>query len=384
MDPELVMLRERVLAAKAARAPLQLRGAGTKDFYGEAITGELLDVSGYRGVIDYEPSELVISARCGTPLTEIETTLADQGQFLAFEPPRFERDPTLGGMIASGLSGPRRIQVGATRDFVLGATLLGSDGELLRFGGRVMKNVAGFDVSRLLCGSLGILGIITELSIKVLPQPRAEETVRLEMQEHEAIEAFNQWAGKPLPISAAAWYEGAAWIRLSGAEPAVKAACATIGGDRVFPVLAMQWWNALRHYTHPLFSDASVWRLSVPPTTPAFKLPTQPLIDWGGALRWYSAAGDPDCTSACDAGAPGGDSRETEPRESDPRRKEVHGIDVRELATAAGGTALRWRGAGKASRFHPLAPAIVEIHKRLKRSFDPEGIFNRGRLLADI
>src|SRR5215475_5794572 len=243
MDQDLVMLRERVLAAKAARTPLQLRGAGTKDFYGESIAGELLDVSGYRGIIAYEPSELVMSARCGTRLSELQRALAEHDQFLAFEPPRFDGDPTLGGMIATGLSGPRRIQVGATRDFVLGATLLGSDGELLRFGGRVMKNVAGFDVSRLLCGSLGIFGIITELSIKVLPKPRVEETLRLEMPERDAIEAFNRWGGKPLPISAAAWYEGAAWIRLSGADPAVKAARATIGGDRVFPVLAKRWWD---------------------------------------------------------------------------------------------------------------------------------------------
>jgi glycolate oxidase FAD binding subunit len=379
MDPELVMLRERVLAAKATRTPLQLRGAGTKDFYGESITGELLDVAGYRGVIDYEPSELVISARCGTSLTEIETTLAERNQFLAFEPPRFEGDPTIGGMVASGLSGPRRMQVGATRDFVLGATLLGSDGELLRFGGRVMKNVAGFDVSRLLCGSLGIFGIITELSVKVLPKPPVEETVRLELREHEAIEAFNRFAGKPLPVSGASWYEGAAWIRLSGAEPAVKAARATIGGDRVFPVLATRWWNALRHHTHPLFSDTSVWRLSVPPTTPTFKLPTEPLIDWGGALRWYSVPEDTQGASALDA-----DLRGSESCGADRRTADVRGIDIRGLAANAGGTALRWRGTGTESRFHPLAPAVLEIHKRLKRSFDPEGIFNPGRLLAGL
>ncbi len=364
MDADLVRLRERVLAAKAERAPLRLRGGGTKDFYGETITGDVLDVTSYQGVIDYEPSELVISARCGTPLAEIETALAERGQFLAFEPPRFtggatldgapgaqpSSAPTIGGVIATGLSGPRRIQVGAARDFVLGATLLGSDGELLRFGGRVMKNVAGFDVSRLLCGSLGIFGIITEISIKVLPIPRVEETLRLEMPESEAIHSFNRWMGQPLPISGAAWSEGAAWIRLSGAAPAVQAARATIGGDRVFPVLATRWWDALRNYTHPLFSDSSLWRVSVPPTTPPLNLPAASLIDWGGALRWYSDEVQP----------------------------------VRELAASAGGSALRWRGSGVESRFHPLAPPVLEIHKRLKRSFDPDGIFNRGRLLSDL
>ena len=352
MDTELLKLCERVLVARAQRTSLQLHGARTKDFYGEAITGEPLDLSGYRGIIDYEPSELVITARCGTPLSDIETALAERGQFLGFEPPRPGGDPTLGGIIATGLSGPRRMQAGAARDFVLGATLLAADGELLRFGGQVMKNVAGFDVSRLLCGSMGIFGIITELSIKVLPKPRAEETMRLEMSAQQAVEAFNRWGGQPLPISAAAWHEGAAWVRLSGAEPAVQAARVAIGGDRVFPALARKWWDALRHYSHPVYLSESVWRVSVPSTAPPLPLPFEPLIDWGGALRWYSG--------------------------------ETSAFDVRGLALAAGGTALRWRGAGSESKFHPLPRAILEIHRRLKRSFDPQGIFNPGRLLVGL
>lgn len=244
------------------------------------------------------------------------------------------------------------MQAGAARDFVLGATLLAGDGELLRFGGQVMKNVAGFDVSRLLCGSLGILGVITEVSIKVLPKPRAEETLRLEMPAAQAIAAFNRWGGQPLPLSAAAWHEGAAWIRLSGAESAVSAARAAIGGDRVFTSLARRWWDALQHYTHPMYSEPVVWRTSVPPTAPLLNLPAEPLIDWGGGLRWYSGP--------------------------------VEGFDVRGLAMAAGGTAMRWRGEGAESRFHPLPRAVTEIHRRLKRSFDPEGIFNPGRLLAGL
>jgi glycolate oxidase FAD binding subunit len=215
-----------------------------------------------------------------------------------------------------------------------------------------MKNVAGFDVSRLLCGSLGIFGVITELSLKVLPKPRAEETIRLEMSAVQAIETFNRWGGQPLPISAAAWHEGAAWVRLSGAAPAVQAAGTAIGGDRVFPVLARKWWDALRHYSHPTYSDGSVWRVSVPSAAPSLDLPGEPLIDWGGALRWYS-----------------GDLPEPV---------------VRQVATAAGGTAMRWHGSGAESRFHPLPRALLEIHKRLKRSLDPVGIFNPGRLLAEI
>jgi glycolate oxidase FAD binding subunit len=352
MDTELLKLRERVLRARAERIPLRLHGSRTKDFYGEEITGELFDVSGYRGIVDYEPTELVLTARCGTPLSLIEAQLAARGQFLAFEPPRIGGDPTLGGIIATGLSGPRRMQTGACRDFVLGAGLLSGDGELLRFGGQVMKNVAGFDVSRLLCGSLGIFGVLTEVSLKVLPVPPAEETVRLEMGAREAIEAFNRWCGRPLPISAAAWHEGAAWVRLSGARSAVQAARAVIGGDRVFASLAAKWWDALRDYTHPVFGEATVWRVSVPPAAPALKLPHDPLIDWGGGLRWYA-----------------GDSS---------------GFDVRGLAMSVGGTAMRWRGVGAEGRFHPLPRALAGIHKRLKRSFDPEGIFNPGRLVAGI
>jgi glycolate oxidase FAD binding subunit len=352
MNPELLNLRERVLVARAERTPLQLHGARTKDFYGEGVSGAPLDLSGYTGIIDYEPSELVLTARCGTRLSEIETTLAEHGQFLGFEPPRPGGDPTLGGVIATGLSGPRRMQAGAARDFVLGATLLASDGELLRFGGQVMKNVAGFDVSRLLCGSLGIFGIITELSIKVLPKPRAEQTLRLEMSAREAVEVFNRWGGQPLPISAAAWHEGAAWVRLSGATSAVRAACDIIGGDPIFAALARRWWDALRHYTHPVYAGELVWRVSVPSTAAPLPLPIEPLIDWGGALRWYSG--------------------------------ELDRFDVRGLALAARGTAMRWQGPGAESRFHPLPRAIAEIHRRLKRSFDPEGIFNPGRLVAGI
>ena len=198
-----MQLRERVLVAGSQRTPLQLHGARTKEFYGESVSGQPLDVSVYRGIIDYEPSELVITARCGTPLSEIETALAERGQFLGFEPPRPGGDPTLGGIIATGLSGPRRMQVGAVRDFVLGAHLMTADGEVLRFGGQVMKNVAGFDVARLLCGSMGIFGILTQVSIKVLPRPRVEETMRLEMPARAAVETFNRWGGQPLPISAA-------------------------------------------------------------------------------------------------------------------------------------------------------------------------------------
>jgi len=344
--------RERILAAAAAGTGLRLRGAGTKDFYGESLTGEVLDVSGWRGVVDYEPSELVITARCGTPLSEVEATLAERGQFLAFEPPAFGADPTLGGVIAAGLSGPRRVYAGAARDFVLGTRLLTAQGELLRFGGQVMKNVAGFDVSRLLCGSLGILGVITEVSLKVLPRPRLEQTVRLELPAAAAVECFNRWAAQPLPLSGAAWQQGSAWVRLSGAAPAVRAARERIGGELVDETSAGTFWNALRHGQLPSLRANALWRLSLPAAAAPLALAGEPLIDWGGAVRWYADL----------------------PAD----------IAVREVARAAGGSASCWRGAAPGERFQALQPVVAMLHRRLKERFDPRGIFNPGRLIAGL
>src|SRR5215469_536451 len=256
--------RERIAAAVSGGTALRLRGAGTKDFYGEALAGEVLELDAWRGIVDYEPSELVITVRCGTRLSEVEAVLAERDQFLAFEPPSFGGDPTIGGVIAAGLSGPRRVYAGAARDFVLGTRLLTSQGELLRFGGQVMKNVAGFDVSRLLCGSLGILGVITEVSLKVLPRPRLEETLRLELAASAAVAAFNRWAALPLPLSAAAWSQGRAWLRLSGAPAAVRAARERIGGDLIASSSAAAFWDALRHCQLPILTAETVWRLSAP------------------------------------------------------------------------------------------------------------------------
>ena len=344
--------RELIAGAARAGVPLRLRGTGTTDFYGDGLAGEVLDLRPWRGIVDYEPSELVITVRCGTSLSEVEAALAARGQFLAFEPPAFGADPTLGGVVAAGLSGPRRMFAGATRDFVLGTRLLTAQGELLRFGGQVMKNVAGFDVSRLLCGSLGILGVITEVSLKVLPRPRLEETLCLELSAAEAVAAFNRWAGLPLPLSGAAWSQGRAWVRLSGAPAAVRAAREKIGGDPVAAAVAAGFWSALRHCQLPLFAAEGIWRLSLPPATPPLALPGEPLIDWGGALRWYA---------------------DVAPE-----------IAVREVAQASQGTALRWRGPTSGTRFHPLPAATAGLHQRLKERFDPGGVFNPGRLIAGL
>jgi glycolate oxidase FAD binding subunit len=343
--------RGRIAQATPER-PLRLRGSGSKDFYGETLAGEVLELRDFSGIIDYEPSELVITARCGTTLAQLEAALGEHGQCLAFEPPAYGADPTLGGMIAAGLSGPRRPFAGAARDFVLGAHLLTADGQLLRFGGQVMKNVAGFDVSRLLCGSLGILGILTQVSLKVLPRARAEATLRLELPAAQAVRAFNRWSGQPLPLSGAAWHRGCAWVRLAGAPPAVLAACAQIGGEQVNPSAAHVFWNALRHARLAPLDEAVLWRVSVPPAAAALELPGEPLIDWGGALRWY-------------ANVP-------------------HDTQVRAIAQAAGGTALCWRGPAPGGRFHPLPAALIGLHRALKKRFDPRGIFNPGRLIAGL
>jgi glycolate oxidase FAD binding subunit len=351
--PVLGELRAAVMAAHRERKPLRLRGAGTKDFYGERCEGAPLDLTGYRGVVGYEPSELVLTARCGTPLSEIEALLGQHRQFLAFEPPSLGGDPTIGGVIAAGLSGPRRAHAGAARDFVLGAVLLGVDGEVLNFGGKVMKNVAGFDVSRLLCGSLGILGPILEVSLKVMPRPREEQTLRFELGESAALAAFNRWAGQPLPLSASAWWNGVAYLRLSGAPAAVRAARARLGGETLGQAAAEGWWRELRSQRHTLFDDAAnLWRLSVPSSAPPLALEGARLIEWGGALRWYAGGLAPD--------------------------------EARRIAAAAGGTALHWRGGTAGGRFHPLAAPVLAIHRRLKERFDPHGIFNRGRLVEGL
>ncbi|OEZ62658.1 glycolate oxidase subunit GlcE [Duganella sp. HH105] len=344
----------RIRAATAAGTPLRLRGGGTKDWYGQALQGEVFDTSAYAGIVAYEPTELVITARCGTPLAEIEALLAQHHQMLAFEPPRHGAASTIGGVVASALSGPRRASAGAVRDFVLGAVLMDGHGEALRFGGQVMKNVAGYDVSRLLAGSLGTLGLILEVSLKVLPVPVCEASLRFEMSEIDALRHLNEWAGQPLPISASCWHQGVLSLRLSGAEAAVVAAQRKLGGALLADAAA--FWTSLRDQTHGYFDGGSLWRLSVPPAASAIILRGEQLIEWGGAQRWLKA----DAADAADA---------------------EQAAAIRRTVAAAGGHATLFRGPDKeVGVFHPLAPAVALINQRLKQAFDPAGIFNPGRM----
>jgi len=354
MQQTLEQFQDRVRSAAADKRPLRIRGGGTKDWYGQRLEGEILDTRAYAGIVDYEPTELVITARCGTPLAEIEAVLAERRQMLAFEPPHFGEGATIGGVIAAGLSGPRRANSGALRDFVLGAKLLDGKGEVLTFGGQVMKNVAGYDVSRLLAGSLGTLGMLLEVSVKVLPLAYREATLRFQMNEVDAIRKLNEWGGQPLPLSGSCWVDGVLALRLSGAQAAVDAAVRTLGtahGGELMPDCA-GFWAGLREQRHAFFEGgAPLWRLSVPPTAGALDLGPQ-LIEWGGAQRWLRADGDAATAQR-----------------------------IRTALASCGGHATLFRGGDKnAGVFQPLAPALAKIHERLKAGFDPSNIFNPGRM----
>ncbi|WP_050479530.1 glycolate oxidase subunit GlcE [Herbaspirillum rhizosphaerae] len=357
MEQTLQAFKERIVAATASATPLQIRGGGTKDWYGQALRGEVLDTRPYSGIIDYEPTELVITARCGTPLSEIDAALAANNQVLAFEPPRFGGASTVGGMVAAGLSGPGRQFSGSVRDFVLGADLMDAQGQVLHFGGQVMKNVAGYDVSRLLTGSLGTLGLILQVSLKVLPQPFASSTRVFEVDEANAIRLLNEWGGQPLPVSASAWVNGVLTIRLSGAQAAVDAAQKKLGGTELSN--GDDFWCDLREQSHAFFADtaAPLWRISLPSVAQPLALSGTQLIEWGGAQRWYR-----------------GDTNAENSAES-----------IRATAVAAGGHASLYRGGDKSvGVFHPLAPAVAKIHRNLKASFDPSGIFNPGRMYPEF
>ncbi|MGB6242080.1 MAG: glycolate oxidase subunit GlcE [Castellaniella sp.] len=364
MEFVLSELSEQVVTARAAQKSLMIRGGGTRLFYGEPVVDEdatgWLDLSAYHGVVGYEPSELVLTARAGTSLAQIEELLASQGQMLAFEPPRFGATGTLGGCVATGLSGPRRLAAGGLADFVLGARLLNADGNVLRFGGEVMKNVAGYDVSRLLAGSLGVLGALVELSIKVVPRPRCEATRALALDEAGALQQCLQWRSRPVPISATAWVPdevggaGRLMVRLSGNESAVRQAQGEIGGETVSDDQAQAFWLGLRDQTHEFFRHRPLWRLSLPPRTPALGLgPT--LHEWGGGLRWLT--GDQDAAA------------------------------LRARVQALGGSACLYHRGGVSrdvSTFHPLAAGVMQIHRRLKQEFDPSGVFNPRRLVQEF
>jgi glycolate oxidase FAD binding subunit len=341
---------EKIREATARGTALRLRGGGTKDFYGNALRGAILDTRGYAGIAAYEPTELVVTVRCGTPLDELEAILAANHQMLPFEPPHFGPEATVGGCVAAGLSGPRRAAAGALRDFVLGLKLVDGRGQTLSFGGQVMKNVAGYDVSRLVAGSLGTLGLIAEVSLKLVPRPEAEATLRLEMPQERALELMNRWAGQPLPISASAWCDGELTVRLSGSAAGVRAAVAKIGGS----ALDADFWTGIREQSDAFFAGSEpLWRLAVPCASPPIAIEGRQLVEWGGGLRWL--------------------------------KSKANATAIRDAAKRLKGHATLFRAADKsAGCFSPLEPVLGRVHRELKAAFDPAGIFNPGRMYPEL
>jgi glycolate oxidase FAD binding subunit len=360
-DPALARLVEQVAHARLQHEPLDIRGGGTKSFFGESPVGRPLEVAALKGITSYEPTELVVTARAGTLLCDLEQALSEHGQCLPFEPPRFAPGGTVGGMVAAGLSGPTRAGAGSVRDHVLGVTLLNGRCEVLTFGGQVAKNVAGYDVSRLIAGSLGILGVICEVSLKVLPVSAASATLCFDWDEAHALEQLCAWASQPWPLRATAWHEGRLYVRLAGARAAVTAACNSLGGVRLASEQAMSWWGGVRDHSEEFFvlsaanmaRGEALWRLSVPASAKPLNLPGQQFIEWGGAQRWLkttAAAGD-----------------------------------IRAAAARIGGHATLMRGTDKSHGvFAPLSDVLMRIHLGLKQAFDPDRVFNRGRLYAEL
>ncbi len=362
-------LIHQVRTAAAARTPLRIRGGDTKAFYGEPVTGEVLSTTGWRGIVSHEPSELVVTVRAGTPLAELEAALAEAGQCLPFDPPHCGPASTIGGVVAAGLAGPARATVGGVRDFVLGLQFINGRGEWLTFGGQVMKNVAGYDVSRAMAGSMGTLGVITDISLKVLPVAPAEATLVFALDQHEALEQLHRWGGQPLPLNASCWVKDNTqtdapellFVRLRGAVAAVESACERLGreagGARMDNAQAGPDWAACRDQTLPFFNapsaDHCLWRLSLPQTAPVLSLPYAQLIEWQGAQRWLWAP-----ASAAD--------------------------EIRSATAALNGHATLFRagadGAPGVPRFDRQSTVIHTITQRLRAEFDPAGIFNPGRM----
>lgn len=346
-------MHEQVVAAIESKQPLRLTGGDTKAFYGNETQGEELHTSRHTGIVAYEPSELAVTARAGTCTQELEALLAANGQMLAFEPPCLSSNSTIGGAIASGLAGPARPWRGGVRDHVLGTRLVTGKGKVASFGGQVMKNVAGYDVSRLMAGSLGTLGLILEVSLKVLPRPSHELTLALEMPEAEAHELGLALRKGGMPISASAYFDGCFYLRLSGAKSTVKSAANTIGGE----ILQAQdeFWKALRNQTHEFFQqfDRPLWRLSFPPATGAIsRLDGSSLIEWGGSQRWVYS--------------------------------NIPVNLIRSIAEKHKGHATLYRGRlPGVSTFHPQPQVLLQMQKRLKQAMDPHGIFNPGRMNKD-
>ncbi len=369
--------REQILNAAKNKTPLSIEGGGTKSWYGNTNNYAKLDTRSYSGILEYQPEELVITACAGTPLKEIEAALKEKNQVLAFEPPHFGENATFGGAIAAGLAGPGRITVGNFRDFVLGARILDGKGQDLSFGGKVMKNVAGYDVSRLLPGSLGTLSLLLEASVKVLPKPAATATLRCQLSQEKALKALNEWAGQPLPLSASCWIgsakggDGELTFRLAGAAAAVKAAIPLMGSlvnaTELNEGVAEDFWNNLREQKISAFgnlgADQTLYRVALPAACGPIAISganDEIIFEWHGQQRWIKAPGD-EATFAA----------------------------IKAIANSHGGHATRFRQGANVDpsyqRFTLLteqahSKALEAVQERLRSAFDPAGVFATKRL----
>ena len=376
-NPQINAFREQILNAVKNKTPLSIEGGGTKSWYGNSNSYTKLDTRAYSGILEYQPEELVITACAGTPLKEIEAVLKEKNQVLAFEPPHFGENATFGGAIAAGLAGPGRITVGNFRDFVLGARILDGKGQDLSFGGKVMKNVAGYDVSRLLPGSLGTLALLLEASVKVLPKPAATATLRCQISQEKALKVLNEWAGQPLPLSASCWIgsakggDGELTFRLAGAAAAVKAAIplmsSLINATEISEETAEHFWNDLREQMVSAFTnlgaDQTLYRLALPAACGPIAIPganDEIILEWHGQQRWIKAPGD-----------------------------EATFKTIKALANSHGGHATRFRqGANVDSSYQRFtllseqahSKALEAVQERLRSAFDPAGVFATKRL----
>ena len=345
-------LQTQVQQAVDSKTSLVIQGGNSKVFYGNFIEGKTLSLQGHEGIINYDPAELVITARAGTPLKDIQQALADNKQMLAFEPPAFGDNATIGGTIACGFSGARRPYTGAARDFMLGCKIINGNAEVLSFGGQVMKNVAGYDVSRLMTGALGTLGVLLEVSIKVLPVPEKETTLRKEYKADEALSIMNQLAAQAIPLSGAVYYDGHLYLRLSGTEAAVDKAKRTLGGETISDNTS--FWLSINNHQHRFYrNEKPLWRVSVAATAPLLGIEEDILLDWGGAQRWIY--------------------------------NETDAASLRSLVEQQDGHATCFRNAGNNNEvFHPLTNKLKQFHLNLKSAFDPYGVFNSKKMYSDI
>jgi glycolate dehydrogenase FAD-binding subunit len=352
-------LQQQVQQAFEEKTALSIVGGNSKSFYGRSAPSapaERLEVSGHSGVLNYEPTELVITARAGTPLREIEELLEENGQMLPFEPPAFSENASIGGTIACNLSGPRRAYAGAARDFLLGCKIINGKGEILSFGGEVMKNVAGYDVSRLMAGAMGTLGVLLEVSLKVLPTAEMQSTQLFRCSASEALDRMHAWSQTPLPISASSHHDSILRVRLSGATDAVKAAVDAVAGETMTD--ADQYWQQLKEQQLDFFAgEKPLWRISLASDAESIGLPSDYegddcLYEWGGALRWL--------------------------------KSDVPAELIQRAVAELDGHAVLFRQHGHGSVFQPLATGLMRIHQNLKQAFDPENILNPGKIYPEF